>query len=394
VSPSLSSTPTAYAISPDSGQHWAAEGAWLVDDGIYRIPLPLPSDVLKAVNVYVIVADDGLTMIDGGWAIDVAREVLERGLRQLGAGFGDIRRFLVTHVHRDHYSMAAALGREFGADVALGAEEKATLDVLNDHARPRTETPFFASLVSAGAEELADRWNQVENAVPDQAVWLYPNTWLVGDHAISVGSRTLQAVHTPGHTAGHYVFAERIAELLFAGDHVLPTITPSIGFTMPPAPDPLGDFMASLTKVRALPDMRVLPAHGPVAPSSHARVDELLVHHEQRLAKTLAALANGSLTAFDVAHELGWTRHERSFDELDLFNQGIAAMETKAHLELLVARGMAARAKSPEGVVRFKRVRSNKCHEGRYDDRRFRDDAVVEGARSAFDTTSCSRGTP
>jgi glyoxylase-like metal-dependent hydrolase (beta-lactamase superfamily II) len=228
--------------------------------------------------------------------------------------------------------------------------------VLNDHARPRTETPFFASLVSAGAEELAHRWNQVENAVPDQAVWLYPDTWLVGDHAIPVGSRTLQAVHTPGHTAGHYVFAERIAELLFAGDHVLPTITPSIGFTMPPAPDPLGDFMASLTKVRALPDMRVLPAHGPVAPSSHARVDELLVHHEQRLAKTLAALANGCLTAFDAAHHLAWTRHERSFDELDLFNQGIAAMETKAHLELLVARGMAARATSPEGVVRFTRV--------------------------------------
>jgi len=28
--------------------------------------------------------------------------------------------------------------------------------------------------------------------------------------------------------------------------------------------------MASLTKVRALPDMRVLPAHGPVAPYLHA----------------------------------------------------------------------------------------------------------------------------
>ena len=72
------------------------------------------------------------------------------------------------------------------------------------------------------------------------------------------------------------MFAERAAGLLFAGDHVLPTITPSIGFTVPPVPDPLGDFMASLTKVRSLPDLTVLPAHGPVAPSSHARVDELL----------------------------------------------------------------------------------------------------------------------
>jgi len=350
---SFSTVPTAYAVSPDSGEHWAAEGAWPVAEGVHRIPLPLPSDVLKAVNVYAIESDDGLVLVDGGWAIEAARDVLERSLRQLGAGFGDIRRFLVTHVHRDHYSMAAQLGAEYGAQVALGADEKPSLDLLNDRDRPRTETPFFASLVSAGAAELAAQWNEVELAVPAQDVWLYPDTWFEGDHPISVGARTLDAVHTPGHTAGHYVFADQSARLLFAGDHVLPTITPSIGFTMPPAPDPLGDFMASLTKVRALPDLLVLPAHGPVAPSTHARVDELLAHHEQRLTKSLATLAGGPLTAFDAAHQLSWTRHERSFDELDLFNRGIAAMETKAHLELLVARGLVTRSRTPEGVFLF-----------------------------------------
>jgi glyoxylase-like metal-dependent hydrolase (beta-lactamase superfamily II) len=349
----VNTTPTAYAVSPDSGRHWADEGAWNVAPGIYRIPLPLPSDVLKAVNVYVVESDDGFTLVDGGWAIEIARDVLQRSLRLLGAEFGDIRRFLVTHVHRDHYSMAALLGEEYGASVALGADEKATLDVLNDHARPRTETPFFASLVEAGAADLALRWNQLESTVPDQMVWRYPDTWLQGDHAISVGTRTLEAVHTPGHTAGHFVFLDRSAQLLFAGDHVLTTITPSIGFTMPPAPNPLGDFMASLTKVRGLPDVRVLPAHGPVAPSTHERVDELLSHHEDRLINILTVLANRPMTAFEVAHDLVWTRHKRSFDELDLFNQGLAAMETKAHLELLVARSAATREMSSDDVVRF-----------------------------------------
>ncbi len=104
-----------------------------------------------------------------------------------------------------------------------------------------------------------------------------------------------------------------------------------------------------------MPDLRLLPAHGPVAPSTHARVDELLQHHEQRLEKSLATLAQGSLSALDAAKRLSWTRHERSFDELDLFNQGIAAMETKAHLELLVARGLVART-TTDGVVLFTRV--------------------------------------
>jgi glyoxylase-like metal-dependent hydrolase (beta-lactamase superfamily II) len=314
-------------------------------------------DGLRAVNVYVIETDDGLTLIDGGWAIQVARDVLERSLRLLGAGFRDIDRFLVTHSHRDHYSLAATLGTEYDAHVALGADEKPTLDLLTGVEAPATPNPFVSLLTSAGAAGLASQWDRgTSDDSTDPAMWRHPDAWLEGDHVIPVGARTLEAIHTPGHTPGHYVFADTSAELLFAGDHVLPTITPSIGFTVPAPLDPLGDFMASLTKVRALPDLQLLPAHGPVAPSSHARVDQLLAHHEERLDQSRTALADGSRTAYDVAQELGWTRHQRAFDELDVFNQGMATMDTKAHLELLVARGLAARTTTPEGVVLFTRA--------------------------------------
>ena len=352
-----STTPTAYAVSPDSGEHWTAEGAWPVAEGIHRIPLPLPMDGLKAINVYVLTTDEGLVLIDGGWAIPEARELLDRSLRSIGSGFGDIRRFLVTHVHRDHYTMARVLGTELGVDVALGRGEEPAMTALNE-LEQLTENPFAALLRSAGAAEVAESWNTDvgDGQLPDPASWRYPDTWLDGDHEIAVGARTVEAVHTPGHTPGHYVFADRADGLLFAGDHVLPTITPSIGFTFPAVPQPLGDFMASLTKVRALPDLRVLPAHGPVAPSSHARVDELLAHHEHRLDQSLTALADGPLTSAQVAGHLGWTRHEHAYDELDVFNRGMAAMETKAHLELLVARGHATRAEDADGVVRFSGV--------------------------------------
>ncbi|CAN5475207.1 MBL fold metallo-hydrolase [soil metagenome] len=336
-------TSTAYAVSPDSGEHWTAEGAWRVEDGIHRIPLPLPMDGLKAINVYVIETDTGLTLVDGGWAIPVARELLDRCLRDLGAGFGDIDRFLVTHVHRDHFTMATVLGRELGIDVALGIGEQPALDLLND-TEALTENPFHAVLRSAGAHAVAEKWERLEgdDEGPDPDLWQRPTTWLDGDHEIPVGTRTLDAVHTPGHTPGHFVFADRSAGLLFAGDHVLPTITPSIGFTVPPTEQPLGDFMASLAKVRSLPDLRILPAHGPIAPSSHARVDALLEFHEERLRASLAAVpVDGSTTGYGVAGQLGWTRHLHAFDTLDVFSQGMASMETKAHLDLLVARGQA-----------------------------------------------------
>jgi len=209
-------------------------------------------------------------------------------------------------------------------------------------------------LVTAGAIELAELWS--EGSVDrdfDLSLWQYPDTWLEGDFPIPVGARTIDAVHTPGHTPGHYVFADQADGLLFAGDHVLPTITPSIGFSVPPTPQPLGDFMASLTKVRALPDLRILPAHGPVAPSSHTRVDELTAFHEHRLEQSLAALAAGPLHSTQVAAQLGWTRHETAYDDLDEFSRGMASMETKAHLELLVARGQATRSEDADSVITF-----------------------------------------
>jgi hypothetical protein len=46
-------------VSPDSGRHWADAGAWPTSPGVHRTPFPLPSDGLRAVNVYVVEADDG-----------------------------------------------------------------------------------------------------------------------------------------------------------------------------------------------------------------------------------------------------------------------------------------------------------------------------------------------
>ena len=334
-------------VSPDSGQHWADEGAWPAAPGVHRIPLPLPTDGLRAVNVYAIETDEGLTLVDGGWAIEAGRAALDKGLAQIGYAASDIRRFLVTHVHRDHYTQAVVVRREFGSRIALGLADKPTLDRVHEG----TDDNRIAVLLhDAGATDLADRWVRLlDGPGPDLSHWGYPDEWLEDDVDLAVGARTLRAVATPGHTRGHYVFAEPDAGLLFAGDHVLPTITPSIGFEPVPASLPLGDFLSSLTKVRAMPDALLLPAHGPVAPSVHARVDDLLAHHDERLAQCRQALAPSGRSANDVAARLTWTRHEHPLADLDTFNQTLAVLETRAHLELLVARGDAVAVDTADG---------------------------------------------
>ena len=132
-------------------------------------------DGLKAINVYVIQSDDGLTLIDGGWAIPQARELLDRCLRDIGSGFGDIRRFLVTHIHRDHFTMATVLGHEFGADVVARDRREARGSSCSTTSRRSRAIPFAQILVSAGRDRRrrgVDRRHRAHGATRARAVGL------------------------------------------------------------------------------------------------------------------------------------------------------------------------------------------------------------------------------
>ena len=326
---------------------WEQPGAHEEAPGVYRIPLPLPGDHLKAVNVYAIADGDQVVMIDGGWALAEAEELLTQSLGQIGYGLGDIREFLVTHIHRDHYTQAVAVRRAFGTPVALGEGERASLEAIHTI----TVHPDIAKLYAAGALQLSKQLAEWRGD-PELTNWESPDRWLTDGIDIALTTRTLRVIATPGHTRGHVVFHDVAANALFAGDHVLPHITPSIGFELVAAQSPLRDYLTSLQLVRALPDARLLPAHGPTTESTHSRVEALLAHHEERLAATAKAVANGASTAFEVANALTWTRHRRAFDELDMFNQIMAVHETMAHLEVLAERGGLTRS-AADGIVRF-----------------------------------------
>ena len=86
----------------DPAADWTTPGVYQVDVGLYRIPLPLPHDSLRAVNVYAVRDGEALVMVDSGWALAQAREQLGQAGKALDCSLSEVRRFLVTHVHRDH----------------------------------------------------------------------------------------------------------------------------------------------------------------------------------------------------------------------------------------------------------------------------------------------------
>jgi glyoxylase-like metal-dependent hydrolase (beta-lactamase superfamily II) len=327
-------------MQPDDPEaDWTSPGVYDVGDGVYRIPLPLPQDGLRAVNVYAVRDGDGLTLVDSGWAITEARDLLEQAVKLLDSSLAGVKRFLVTHVHRDHYTMAVTLRREFGMRISLGHAEAGTLRVIRDPG-VKPWGAMQAQLQLGGALDLVRTLSQAQGA-NDPADWEDPDDWLRAPQEIAFepGQGSWQVHATPGHTRGHVVFVDAARDVMFAGDHVLPRITPSIGFEQNHAEYPLRDYLDSLSLVLGLPDRRLLPAHGPVAPSVHHRVDELIEHHDTRLAQIDETVDRGASTASESARLMLWTRRGRQFGELDVLSQCLAVTETMAHLDVLMLAG-------------------------------------------------------
>lgn len=328
---------------------WSDPACEQVAAGVHRIPLSLPDNPLRAVNVYAVEGEDGLALVDGGMRTATALAEIDDALARIGRSHADVRDVYVTHLHSDHYTMAVELRRLVGARVHVGAPEGPGIETVRSIGS-NVAVDYLGHVERGGASGLAGEVGAqmaTEEFLP--ADWERPDCLLeVGP--LDIGGLDAEAVATPGHTRGHTVYRAAGAGVAFTGDHVLPTITPSIGFEPGGWDFPLRRFLESLELMLGLPDTRMLPAHGWATDSVHERCHDLLQHHKHRFGQIVAALEGaGSSTALAVAQRLPWTRRDRRFAELDPFNQMIAVCETLAHLDVLADRGVIATDRDATG---------------------------------------------
>jgi glyoxylase-like metal-dependent hydrolase (beta-lactamase superfamily II) len=145
----------------------------------------------RVFNCYLVIEDDGLTLIDTGPAGALAKIRLE--VRRLGR---PLRRVFLTHAHRDHLGGLDELATGLGAklDVIIGQREAALLagDFSLQHDEPLPE--------------------------PEPRSYGRPQTQptrTVEDGAC-IGS--LAVIATPGHTPGHMALLDPRSGTIIAGD--------------------------------------------------------------------------------------------------------------------------------------------------------------------------------
>jgi glyoxylase-like metal-dependent hydrolase (beta-lactamase superfamily II) len=305
--------------------------------GLWSVPVPIPSNSLRYVFVYVFETDAGPYLVDTGWNTDDAWAALTSGLEQVGTDVASVQGVLVTHIHPDHYGLAGRVRDASGAWVALHPE-----DARQIHDRYEEPTDLLARVAAmlrrVGAPE--EEVNSLANAsmpVRGFVNAVMPDVLLEDGDKPEVPGWDLSAIWTPGHSPGHLCFWEAGNRLMLSGDHVLPRITPNIPFHPQAGADPLGDYIGALDKLNDYDEDEVLPAHEHRFVGLRSRLDELRAHHERRFAEVTGAIASGVTTAWAIAERMKWSR---PWDRIDGFMRRAAVGEAMAHLRALEMRGV------------------------------------------------------
>jgi glyoxylase-like metal-dependent hydrolase (beta-lactamase superfamily II) len=262
---------------------------------VKRITVNNPSPfTFHGTNSYL-VGRDTLALIDPGPIDDAHHATLLRAI----AG-RPVSHIFVSHTHRDHSPLATVMKDELGAIL-----------VAEGPHRP-------ARALHIGEVNLLDASGDME-FVPDM---------LVPDNAIIEGDGwALRAIHSPGHTANHVVFALEGTDILFSADHVMAWATSIVA----PPDGSMSDYMASLDLLLQRHDRVYFPGHGGPVTKPKTFVRGLKAHRKMRERAILERVRAGDRTIPAMVKVI--------YRETDPRLHGAAALSVLAHLEDLVARG-------------------------------------------------------
>jgi len=319
-------------------------------DGLGWARLPVPGS-LKHVNIWVLDDGPGVTIIDTGLDISPCREGWEALLAGPLAG-RSVTRVIVTHFHPDHIGLAGWLTERFDAPLWMTRTEWLFARMLTADRRdtpPRDAFTYWRAAgwdearIAAEAEKGWGRFSSVVSPVPVSFVRMRE-----GD-LLRIGYRDWRVLTGNGHSPDHACLIDDSGGIMIAGDQVLPKITSNVSLGLSePEGDPLGDWLASIAKLKTLSDsLFVLPSHGDPFTGLHARLDALDHGHRDRLDALYAFLAEPrrGLDCFGILFG-------RAIDDS---SYGLATGEAMAHLRRLELERRAVR-EVRDGVHWYKAV--------------------------------------
>ena len=313
-----------------------------------RMPLPFPPG---HVNIWFLEHEGGWLAVDTSVAGRASRELWEQMLGQPQLGGRPLTALLVTHFHPDHIGLTGWLCERFGILPMMTRIEWLMARALWYDSGPHMLAQQIAHYTRAGCPPEYLSFVEGRGALYQRAVGELPRSFhaLKDGRSVTIGGAEWRVVTGAGHAPDMATLYCAERGVLISADQILPRISPYVGLHPgEPEADPLGDFLQSNERFRALPeDALVLPSHGEPFHGLHRRLDALAAHHADRLDMLADACLAEPLTAFEAAGVL----FPRATQEVAQI--GFTVGETLAHLRRLERQGRLAVVPGAGEAVRF-----------------------------------------
>lgn len=263
-----------------------------LDQGLWRLRLPMRFSP-GHINSYLLEDGDGWLVVDCGNHSEEARETWRAFMASEHYRAG-IQRIFLTHAHPDHAGSAAWLTAQTGAPLLMAAAEDDAFNRLWRGSVERVDElrAFFADW-GASDEQQESIVNFMQGFSVGCPAWSGPVTHVEAGDCLRVAGRDWQLHGGYGHTPCNLLLHDHDRGWLITGDQVLPSIQPNVSLWWGAASDPLGDYLASLTRLSTLEVNRACPAHGEVFDDFAERCDQIARQHQRRLDRLRAALGEG-----------------------------------------------------------------------------------------------------
>ncbi|MCU1478201.1 MAG: beta-lactamase domain protein [Subtercola sp.] len=225
---------------------------------LYRIG----NDIVAA---YLVVTDDGITVIDAG--LPGMYTDLKAELASVRRSLGDIRAAIITHGDSDHIGFAERLHRETGVPIYIHEADAARSKGLEK------------SKSSGGHMKLGPTLGFVAYGVRKGMIrskYLTEVVELAGDETLDLPGAP-QIIRMPGHSPGSIAVYSPVADAVFVGDALTTRHVLNGKAGMQPAPftDDPAEALESLAQLEGVSATWVLPGHGaPYSGGTSAAVRE------------------------------------------------------------------------------------------------------------------------
>jgi glyoxylase-like metal-dependent hydrolase (beta-lactamase superfamily II) len=311
-----------------------------VAGGVFELRLPIPFED-GLVNVFLFADGDEADLLDCGMNSDESVATIKAAIGQIGAR--RLRKLVVTHIHPDHYGAAGSLAGEGMADLYIHRLEVPLVHPRYVELEQLVKEVRTYLLVNGVPADDAEVLSNSQRALSQVVKTAEPAVQLDGAELLQMGRRRLRVEWTPGHSPGHICLYDRKEKLLFAGDHMLPELSPNIGLHPQSTPDPLHEYLDGLRRLAGYEPDLIFPSHGRPFTDAPARVKVLEAHHKRRLEQVVGIVGRGKETGWEVAVEL-WGPRE------NLYEKRLALQEALAHLQALAVDSRVSKSVTPDSV--------------------------------------------